>query len=139
MALKYLSPLHRAQRQIALWFEERMPDLAGVEGHLVSYLLPYGPARVTELVRVFGMKHSTMTSVLDRLEKRGLIERKSNPDDRRSFLVALTRKGKTTAVKVNAIVEELEREIDARVAGGQMAGFNGVLEAIAGATEIKVR
>src|SRR5688500_7670998 len=116
MALTYLSPLHRAIRQIGLWFEQRLPaDLAGSEGHLLSYLVPYGPCPVSELVRVFGVKHSTMTSILDRLEERGLVERKDNPDDKRSWLVALTRKGRTAAARVNVLVAEIEREIGKRV------------------------
>lgn len=139
MALNYLSPLHRATRQIGLWFEEHLPDLQGTEGHMLSYLVPYGPCPVSELVRVFGAKHSTMTSILDRLEKRGLVERKSNPSDRRSFLVGLTRKGQTTAVKVNELVAEIEREIGKRVSKTQLEGFRAVMKAVEGATEVEVR
>ena len=139
MALKYLSPLHRATRQIGIWFEERMPDVVGTEGHLLSYLAPYGPCPVSELVRVFGLKHSTMTSVLDRLEERGLVERKSNPEDRRSLLVGLTRRGQAAAANVNAVIEELEREIDRRVAKKDLEAFRRVMEAIAEATKVEVR
>ncbi|HUP60096.1 MAG TPA: MarR family transcriptional regulator [Thermoanaerobaculia bacterium] len=139
MALTWLSPLHRAARQIGLWFEERLPDLPGVEGHLISYLLPYGPCPVNELVRVFGIKHSTMTSILDRLEERGLVERKDNPEDKRSWLIALTRKGQNAAARVNALVAELEKKIDARVSERSLAGFQRVMEAIGEATEVEVR
>lgn len=140
MTTTYLSPLHRAMRQIALWFEERMPDgLAASEGHLLTYLLSYAPCPVSELVRVFGSKHSTMTSVLDRLEARGLVERKDNPNDRRSFHVALTRKGKTAAEKVNVLVQELEGAIDARVNERAQAGFRKVIEAVGEATQVDVR
>ena len=139
MALTYLSPLHRAARQIALWFEERMPDLPGVEAHLISYLVPYGPCPVHELVRVFGIKYSTMTSILDRLEERGFVERKENPDDKRSWLIALTRRGHSMASKVNALVAELEKKIDAGVSERALSGFQRVIEAIGEATEIEVR
>jgi DNA-binding MarR family transcriptional regulator len=139
MALTYLSPLHRATRQIGLWFEERLPDLIGTEGHMLSYLVPYGPCPVSELVRVFGAKHSTMTSMLDRLEKRGLVERKTNPEDRRSFLVGLTRRGQTAAGKVNALVEELEREIGRHVSARELEGFRAVMKAVEEATQVEVR
>jgi DNA-binding MarR family transcriptional regulator len=139
MALTYLSPLHRANRQIGLWFEEHLPDLQATEGHMLSYLVPYGPCPVSELVRVFGMKHSTMTSILDRLEKRGLVERKSNPSDRRSFLVGLTRRGQTTAAKVNELVAEIEKAIDGRVSKRELEGFNAVMRAVEEATEVEVR
>jgi len=139
MALAYLSPLHRATRQIGLWFDERLRDMAGNEGHLLTYLVPYGPCTVSELVRVFGSKHSTMTSLLDRLETRGLVERKHNPEDKRSFLIALTPKGRKAASRVNALVEEIEREIGKRVTQRDLAGFQKVMEAIGEATGVTVR
>ena len=140
MALTFLSPLHRATRQIGLWFEERMPaGVAAGEGHLLTYLVPYGPCPVSELVRVFGMKHSTMTSVLDRLEERGLVERKANPEDKRSFLIGLTRKGQSTAARVNVLVEEIEREIGKRLTKQELAGFQRVMEAVGEATGVEVR
>src|SRR5258705_11720812 len=109
MALTYLSPLHRASRQIGLWFEERLTDFAGTEGHMLSYLLPYGPCPVSELVRVFGLKYSTMTSILDRLESQELIERPANPGAGRSPLVGLTRKGPKASPRGHTLATEVER------------------------------
>lgn len=139
MAVTFLSPLHRATRQIGLWFEQRLTGLAGPEGHLLTYLAPYGPCPVSELVRVFGAKHSTMTSLLDRLETRGLVERQDNPDDKRSYLIALTPKGRKSAARVNVLVEEIEREIGKRVSKRDLAGFQKVMEAVAEATGVIVR
>jgi DNA-binding MarR family transcriptional regulator len=139
MALRFLSPLHRATRKIGLWFDEAGSGLATAEGHLLSYLVPYGPCPVSELVRVFGRKHSTMTSLLDRLEKRGLIERKPNPEDARSLLVSVTRRGANEAEQVNALLERLEREIATRVTKADVAGFEKVIEAIGEVTKVKVR
>lgn len=139
MTLTFLSPLHRATRQIGLWFEAHLTELPGSEGHMLSYLLPYGPCTVSELVRVFGAKHSTMTSVLDRLEKRGYIERKENPEDKRSFLVGITPKGRKAAVRVNVLVEEIEREIGERVTKRDLEGFRKVMDAVAEATGVTIR
>ena len=139
MARTYLSPLHRATRQIGLWFEQHLADMAGTEGHLLTYLVPYGPCPVSELVRVFGSKHSTMTSLLDRLEKRGFVERNDNPEDKRSYLIALTPKGRKAASRVNVLVEEIEREIGKRVSKRDLAGFQKVMEAVAEATGVTVR
>jgi len=139
MALNYLSPLHRATRQIGLWFEERLTDFASTEGHLLSYLMPYGPCPVSELVRVFGQKHSTMTSILDRLESQGLIERTANPEDGRSLLVGLTRKGQKASARVNELVTELEEAIGSGVTRSDLAGFRRVMDAIEKATQVEVR
>ena len=87
--LRFLSPLHKANRQVTVWFEEQMKGTGVIpqEAHLLSYLRSYSPCPVGEIVAVFDLRGSTATSVLDRLEKRGLIHRRMNPEDRRSFLV----------------------------------------------------
>ena len=48
------------------------------------------PSRVTQSLM---LSPATLTSRLDRLENIGLIERRADPDDRRSLLVALTEAG----------------------------------------------
>ena len=55
---------------------------------------------VRELVAATAQRPSTLTGVLDRLERRGLIERGANPADRRSVLVSLTPDGRRHAARV---------------------------------------
>ena len=73
MALEFLSPLHKASRQISMYLEANTKELgvSPLEGHILTYLRKYAPAPINELVRVFGIKQSTFTSLLDRLEKVG--------------------------------------------------------------------
>jgi DNA-binding MarR family transcriptional regulator len=85
------------------------------------------------------MKGSTMTSMLDRLETLGLIERRLNPDDRRSFVVSLTAQGKTTADEVQKFVEQTERDITKRISKRDIEGFDAVMQAIAEVTGVVVR
>lgn len=141
MPLHFLSPIHKAIRQVTLHLDERMRELpvAPQEAHLLAYLRAYGPCPVSELARVFGLKRSTLTSMLDRLEGRGVLTRSVNPDDRRSFLVELSRRGDELAREVSGIVEELERRIDRRITSGDRHGFEAVMTAIADATGVEVR
>lgn len=46
-----------------------------------------------ELLEVTMVTSGTMTNRIDQLEKAGLVERRQNEDDRRSFLISLTDKG----------------------------------------------
>jgi DNA-binding MarR family transcriptional regulator len=138
--LRYLSPVHKAGRQIGLWFEKEMEGsgLLPQEGHILSYLRSYAPCPVGELVTVFGLRGSTATSVLDRLEERKLIARRDNPGDRRSFLVDLTAKGRRTAEWVQQLVERIEGAIVRRVSAEDERGFRAVMDAIAAATDVKI-
>lgn len=45
---------------------------------------------IGEFCRLLGYDSGAMTRLLDRIEKKGLIRRVANPEDRRSFLLELT-------------------------------------------------
>jgi len=138
MALRFLSPVHKAGRQIARYLEHECSDLdlSATEIHMLSYLSGYSPAPVGELHRVLGVKRSTLTSLLDRLEARAWVERRPSPRDRRSVMVGLTSAGHTAADAVQAVIEALEAAIADRARPADIAGFNAVLSAISTATEI---
>lgn len=58
--------------------------------------------------RVVGMSSGGLTNLVSAMEARGLVERRPNPDDSRSVLVALTRQGHEV---VDAVAHDLtERE-----------------------------
>jgi DNA-binding MarR family transcriptional regulator len=138
--LRYLSPVHKAGRQIGLWFEKEMAGsgLLPQEGHILTYLRSYGPCPVGEVVTVFGLRGSTATSVLDRLEGRTLITRRENPEDRRSYLIDLTAEGRGAADGVQVLVDRIERAIARRVSENEERGFRAVMAAIAAATDVNV-
>ncbi len=49
--------------------------------------------QLNELADACSCSPSTITGIVDTMEKRGLVVRELNPDDRRSFLVKLTEEG----------------------------------------------
>lgn len=136
-----LSPLHRASRQISMHLEARTLEfgLSPGESHLVAYLRSFGPCSIHELRRVFGHKKSTLTGMLDRLAAAAVITREVHPDDRRSFLIGLTREGERLAKLVRKFCEEFEQGVLKRVNKSQFAGFRAVMEAIADVTGVEVR
>ncbi len=139
--LTFLSPIHKASRQVAVYFEGQMEDLdvSPLEGHVLSYLRSYAPCPISELGRVFGLKGSTLTSMLDRLEDREIIGREINPDDRRSFVIKLTREGRRLADRIQKIVEELEQLLGRVVGANDVKGFKAVMAAIDKVTQVKLR
>jgi len=73
---------------------------------------------------------TTLTSVLDRLVRRGYVVRDVDPADRRSFLVSLTPAGQRAAGTASAAVRELEQSVLIRVSPAQRAGFFAVIDAL---------
>jgi len=140
-SLLLISPLHRANRQLSIYLESHCQRLgvASSEAHLLSYVQAYGPCPIRELIRVFGYKAPTMTSMLDRLERKSLVLRRLNPADRRSVVVAITPAGSGVAREAHVEVEALDRDIRGRVAAEDLEGFRKVIAAIAEATGVDVR
>jgi len=139
--LQLLSPLHKATRQLSVHLQRSCRELGigNPEAHMLTYLLSYGPCPVGELLRVFGHKKSTLTSILDRLESRRYLVREVHPADRRSFLVTLTPAGRQVAGLVRQIIEGLEDRLLRRVAPADLSGFQRVMAAIATETAVELR
>jgi DNA-binding MarR family transcriptional regulator len=140
MALRFLSPIHKATRQIGAYLETHCSDLGltTTEGHMLSYLRSYSPAPVSELHRVFGVKRSTLTSMLDRLAAHRWVERRPSNRDRRVTLVSLTEEGSSKAEGVQAALDALEAEIVAKTKPQDLEGFYQVLSAVSAVTEVSV-
>ncbi len=82
-------------------------DLSMTESLSIT-LLGIGLARTpTELARFTGLTTGSTTTMLDRLERRGIIRRTPNPDDRRGTIIEFN--------------EDYEKEAAAQVAGIQKA------------------
>jgi DNA-binding MarR family transcriptional regulator len=141
MALEFLSPLHKASRQISVYLEGRTRELgvSPIEGHVLTYLRSYAPASIRDLVRVFGIKQSTFTSLLDRLEQDGFVRRTINPDDRRSFLIHITDRGAELAARLTRLLRTLEDDIRRRVEGRDVKGFQAVMGAVDEITRVRLR
>jgi len=137
---RFLSPIHRATRQVQLFLEPHFLDerLSFNEAHMLAFLYRY-PSPIREIFRVFGLKGSTLTSMLDRLEEREFIERHPNPDDRRSFIVRTTPKAHEVVRRLSPVVRGFERSVRSRVTEQDLEGFDRVLQAISDVTQVRVR
>lgn len=56
----------------------------------LSALFDHGPLSLKDLSRELGLSHSTVSGIVDRLERRGLARRTVDPDDRRVSRIAVT-------------------------------------------------
>ncbi len=141
MPLWLLSPLHKANRQIAVYLESLTDtyEVSPGEGHLLTYLASYGPCPISELVRVFGHRASTLTGMLDRLEGSELLVRRPNAHDRRSFLIELTPAGRRLATSLTEELVRLEAAVAERVSAEEMAGFAAVMRAVGVVTRVVLR
>jgi DNA-binding MarR family transcriptional regulator len=113
-----------------------LSDLKLTQGEInaLAQLEPAAPVTVAALQAATGQRASTLTGVLDRLERRGLVERALNPRDRRSFVVSLTDPGAAAASRVRQAFARLEHEAESGVPRRSLDGFYEVLEHLDGLT-----
>src|ERR1700724_1379352 len=58
---------------------------------------------MNELARILGLDKSSVTGLVERAERRGLVERAPSPADRRAVLVRLTGEGRTLVCAAAAL------------------------------------
>ena len=137
MALRLIAHLHKATHQVGLYIHRELSGIAlsQAEAHVLSHLSARGPCSIADVHHSFGHRRSTLTSILNRLEERGLIAREIHPEDRRSYLLRLTREGRPLASKARKTLERLEAAALSCVSEQQVASFTAVIEAIQEAAE----
>lgn len=66
------------------------------------------PKQISEILC---LETSTISGVLDRMQKKGLIDRVINRDDRREVRVVPTEKGKALEEPISKIIDEVNEEV----------------------------
>ena len=122
--------LERGAHLVGTYLESTLGDLGLTQGeaHVLAQLAQHGTMPIATLHHEFGHKRSTLTNILDRLERRKLVRRELNREDRRSFLVALTPAGSRTARQVSIALDRLEKQLAGRVSRNDAAGLVAIVE-----------
>jgi DNA-binding MarR family transcriptional regulator len=104
-------------------------DLTPAQGRLLC-VLAQSPRGMAELARGFGVERAALTGLIDRAERRGLVQRCAVPGDRRAVNVMLTPRGHQTAARFHA---ESTAELDlllTPLTSRQRSAFRAALAAI---------
>src|SRR6059036_4280700 len=88
--------LWKAARAVQACAEKSITDLEmfGSDFAVLEALLHKGPLPVNEIGKKILLTSGSITVAVDRLEKRGLVERRSHGTDRRARIVHLTKEGR---------------------------------------------
>jgi DNA-binding MarR family transcriptional regulator len=122
--------------QVARLHRKRAGELLGDLGlHLGQELIlealwSFGDLNQTELADRSGVRKATMTVALKPLEKCGLIERTSDPDDRRVMRVVATAKSQKLRHELYGVWEQLNRETTANLNDEERRTFDILLKKV---------
>lgn len=129
---KVTRAIERANQRVRQYLARHLDelDITEIEAHLLARLGSKGPSTVAAVQEAFGLRGSTLTNALDRLERKGLLERRIHQADRRTYLLALTEPGMAAARQVVAMVDVLEARVAERVTPDQLRAFHAVVAAV---------
>ncbi|MFF4619100.1 MarR family winged helix-turn-helix transcriptional regulator [Nonomuraea jabiensis] len=115
----------------------REQDLTPQQAQLLC-LLVGGPVGMTELTRALHLEKSSLTGLVDRAEKRGLVARTRDSRDRRAWLVELTPEGERVGALahdgVEARLEALAGELPVEHRELLASAIDGILAEYAATT-----
>ena len=105
-------------------------DLTASEINVLANLADGRGRTVSELGAAVGSRPTTLTSVLDRLERRGHITRGTRPGDRRAVLIELTSSGQLAATTIRQAIAGLEHRALGGLPDDAIASLRAALQAM---------
>src|SRR4051812_3168859 len=102
--------------------------LAGLPGGARAFLVMTHAEKETchsqiAIAERVGLDKTTLTYLLDDLEREGLIKRTTDPNDRRSRHISLTAEGSKSLARYSRAVEQVDQQILARLGVEDAAHF----------------
>jgi DNA-binding MarR family transcriptional regulator len=137
MPLRLIPEVHRATHRVGIFLDGL--GITQGEGHILSHLAASGDATIPELHRALAHRRSTLTSILDRLAGRGWITRQTDPNDRRSFIIRLSKNGRSAAAKIYRELERIEGQALGEVFKQDLLSVVAILQSLESAADKSAR
>ena len=125
--------LGRVMRRVYDYYEQRLSDfnLTPPQYFVFNALWMGDGITIGELGERVSLDSSTLTGVIDRMERSGYVKRRPNPDDRRSVLVFLTAKARELGPRILEFADELDATLRQPFSQEEMDTFERVLRSLA--------
>jgi DNA-binding MarR family transcriptional regulator len=123
--------------RLAMSFKSRVlaeVEAAGFSQYHYSVLVILDEqARKTQatIADALDMDPSQLVGVLDGLERKGLVSRQRDQDDRRRHVVSLTAQGRKQLVRLRSMIDRLEDEMFAPLSAAERKAFHDLLVRLA--------
>jgi DNA-binding MarR family transcriptional regulator len=86
-----------------------------------------GPQTMTELSKILYVDNSTVTGLVDRLERMKFVCRGDHPDDRRKWSISISEEGRRENARARSIINSINKEIESGFSENDMKIFHKVL------------
>jgi len=103
-------------------------NITSVQAMVLGFLDDEDRITSSELGKRTELDSATLTGILDRLEVAGFIERKGNPDDRRSIRIHLTKQGRLMSQEATRVITEANSEFLEVLTDAQKRDLHGIIK-----------
>ncbi|MFH1982607.1 MAG: MarR family transcriptional regulator [Pseudomonadota bacterium] len=86
--------------------------------------------KTVDLARCAKLEPSTMTGLIDRMERDGLLRREPDPNDRRAYRICLTEAGQVAETPARRVTENVLGKVFAGIGEDDLAGTMKVLQQV---------
>ena len=105
-------------------------DLTVGQYTLLSLLAQRTGMSAAQLSRRFAVTPQSMTEMITALDKKRLIRRRTAPANRRILLVSLTAAGRALTKRCEAVVDQVEADLLAKLSAAELAAFRHTLRTL---------
>ena len=111
--LRVESTIMATARAIRQSYDQRFSDLDLnlSEASVLAYVAEHGALSQTQIAKSLGLGRAATGALIDVLEDRALVQRQTNPDDRRVWLVEITIAGKELVEEVYVRDQILRKQL----------------------------
>ncbi len=102
-------------------------DLTLSTASLLAYVADFGPVTQTRVAEHLRQGRAVTGTHIDKLEARGLVERRPDPDDRRVWLIAITEAGHELCDSIADVDQVLRAELRAGISRTERQALAHVL------------
>lgn len=103
-------------------------DVTPAQYTLMNWLVDRDAVTSAMLARALHVSPQTMNTLISALQKRGLVDRRSDAKNKRILLIALTPEGRNAVATCNRIVDRLEDDYFAQLGATELVAFRHTLE-----------
>jgi DNA-binding MarR family transcriptional regulator len=124
--------VRKAARGLSRRYEEALRPVGLKAGQfsIMAALLDVGDAPLGTLAQRLGMDRTTLNRNLSPLERRGLVESRPDPEDRRARRLALTAAGRSVMDQAIQLWRQAQADSLARLGAERWPGFKADLESV---------
>lgn len=126
-SLHYLLMKSHAMFSRKILGEAAMIGLTPGQPKILDFLSTYREADQKTIAAYCEIERATVGSILLRMEKAGLIQRRQKEGNRRSLYVSLTEKGAESAAKLTGIFWNAEKEFSSRLSPEEIEALKTLL------------